>query len=306
MRATKLLLATIILFSFFDLMISKKCQAQQFILGVDSSANAAHLFNPFDGSLVQSNFLDWNALGTGGSTAKHALQVADQIWVSDQIRDVIYRFNLAGNHLGTIGNTGLDNIKGMEVVGDQVWVTNAGTNNGAPGNSIVFVDIATQNIVGSVATTGSLFDLVNYQGLILGSNITGEDLEFYNLDGTFHSTFHDSDGVTGIDFPQQIFVRQNGNLFVSGFSAPAGVYEFDSNGNDLGIVAASGLGPRGVIELGNGEIMWTNGSGFFVGADNVYGGSGQYLTLFNAIPEPGSGVVCFAFLALFGLTRRRR
>lgn len=277
--------------------------AQQYVIGVDSTANAAHLFDPFDGSIVQANYLQWGDLGTGGSTAKEALQVGNQIWVSDQIRDVIYRFNLDGSHIATIPNTGLDNIKGMEVVGDQVWVTNAGSNNGSSGNSIVFIDIASATVAGSVATTGSLFDLISYNGQLLGSNITGEDLEIYDLAGNFVSVFHNSDGLSGIDFPQQMFAKANGNVLAAGFSAPSGVYEYDSMGNSLGIFAGDGFGPRGVLELGNGEIMWTNGAGFWVSGGNVFGGSGQYLN-FVTIPTPAG----LALLAMGGAvaTRRRR
>lgn len=277
--------------------------AQQYVIGVDSTANAAHLFDPFDGSIVQANYLQWGDLGTGGSTAKEALQVGNQIWVSDQLRDVIYRFNLDGSHIATIPNTGLDNIKGMEVVGDQVWVTNAGSNNGSSGNSIVFIDIASATVAGSVATTGSLFDLISYNGQLLGSNITGEDLEIYDLAGNFVSVFHNSDGLSGIDFPQQMFAKANGNVLAAGFSAPSGVYEYDSMGNSLGIFAGDGFGPRGVLELGNGEIMWTNGAGFWVSGGNVFGGSGQYLN-FVTIPTPAG----LALLAMGGAvaTRRRR
>lgn len=278
-------------------------QAQTYVMGVDSTANAAHLFDATTGALVQQNFLEWGALGTGGSTGKHAIQVGNQIWVSDQLRDLIYRFDLSGNHLGNIGNAGIDNIKGMEVVGNQVWVTNAGSNQGAPGNSIVFIDANTYGITGSVATNGSLFDVINYQGQILASNITNDNIEWYDLNGNYIGDFHVSDGVTSIDFPQQLFARSNGNILAAGFSLPSGVFEFDQFGNSVGIPAGLDQGPRGVIELGNGQIMWTNGSGFFVGTTNVFGGSGQYLSLVT-IPTPGA----MAMLGLGGLmgARRRR
>ena len=252
---------------------------------------------------MQDNFLQWGDLGTGGSTAKEALQVGDQIWVSDQLRDVIYRFGLDGAHLGTIGNSGLDNIRGMEVVGDQVWVTNAGSNQGAPGNSLVFIDIATTSIVGSAAANGSTWDIINYNGQLLVSDSTSENLEIYDLSGNFVSVFHDSDGLSGIDFPQQMFAKANGNVLAAGFSLPSGVYEYDSMGNSLGIVAGDGFGPRGVLQLGNGEIMWTNGAGFWVSGGNVFGGSGQYLN-FVTIPTPAG----LALLAMGGAvaTRRRR
>jgi hypothetical protein len=297
--------------------------AQQVVIGVDSTARVAHLFDANDGSVVQLNFLDWDLLTDGSSatslsTASEALQVGDQIWVSDQLRDVIYRFNLDGTHIANIPNTGLDNIKGMEVVGDQVWVTNAGSNNGASGNSIVFIDIATASIVGSVATNGSLFDLINFNGQLMGSNITTEDLELYDLSGNLSGVFHSSDGISSIDFPQQMFVKNDGNVLVGGFSSPSGVFEFDSSGNSLGVILGSGVSARGVLQLGNGEVMWTSSAGFYIGESLVLAGSGRYLNFLDLDSTEcvgdiaddfgtlgADGQVSFGdFLALLGLIGR--
>lgn len=276
--------------------------AQQYVMGVDSTTDAVHLFDATTGALFQQSFIDLSVLGA--ATPIEALQVGNQIWVSDQLEDVIYRFGLNGSHLGTIGNAGLDNIKGMAVVGNQVWVTNAGSNNGAPDDSIVFIDASTGVIGGSAATNGSLFDLINYNGMVLGSNITTDDLELYDTSGNFASIFHASDGVSGIDFPEQLYAMASGNVLAAGFSTPAGVYEYDAFGNELGIVAGSGESSRGVLELLGGSIMWTSGDGFFVGTDQVFGGvSGRYLSVLT-IPAPGA-------LGLLGVggfmaARRRR
>jgi hypothetical protein len=138
-----------------------------FLVVPDSTNDVIVTFDPFDGSLINSNYIDLNQFDTTG-TPKHALQVGNEIWVSDQIRDRIDRFSLAGGYLSTIGGNvaggGLDNIRGMAVVGNEVWVTNAGTNNDAPGDSIVRIDSVTGAINGFSPTSGSLFDVVNYQG----------------------------------------------------------------------------------------------------------------------------------------------
>jgi hypothetical protein len=277
-------------------------QAQTYVMGVDSSTDAIHLFDATTGALFQQNFIDLTPFDAG--TPKHAIQVGNEIWVSDQIRDNIQRFDLSGSHLGTIGNLGLDNIKGMEVVGDRVWVSNAGSGNGAPGNSIVFIDTATNSVSGSVATNGSLFDMINFNGQVLASNIGNEDLELYDTDGNFVGTFHASDGASGIDFPQQLALRANGNVLAAGFSSPSGVYEYDAFGNDLGIVAGLDGGARGVLELLGGGIMWTNGDGFWVGSDQVFADvSAQYLS-FVTIPTP-SGLALLGVVGLVGSRRRR-
>ena len=276
----------------------------EFLVVPDSSNDILVTFSPFDGSLINSNFAT-----IGGGTPKHALQVGNEIWVSNQLTDQVDRFTLTGAFVSSIVG-GLDNIKGMEVVGNEVWVTNAGSNNGAPGNSIVKIDIGSATVSGSSPTSGSLFDVINYQGQVLGTNITSEDLEFYDAGGNFASVFHASDGVSGIDFPQQAFARDNGGLLVAGFSPTSGVYAYDAAGNDLGIIAGLDSGARGVYELGNGNIMWTNGAGVWVTDPNtgqvtqVYdGGSSQYIDLV-VIPAPGAAGLLA--LAGFASTRRRR
>lgn len=282
-------------------------QLQTVIMGVDSGTNSAHIFDANTGALIQADYLQWGDLGSGNSTAKHALMVGNQIWVSDQLRNVIYRFDQAGSHVGTIGNMGLSNIKGMELVGNQVWVTNAGTANDAPGQAIVFLDAATGDINGSVSTTGALFDLIHYNGQILGSNITNHNLELYDLDGNFVGNFHEPT-PPGLRFPQQIAATAAGNVLVAGFSNAggnaAGVYLIDPFGNSLGIVAGADLATRGVIELGNGEVMWSIAGGFYVGSDLVFaGGSGQYLSLVT-IPTP-SGLAVIGLCGLLSARRRR-
>ena len=46
------------------------------------------------------------------------------------------------------------------MVEDEVWVTNAGTNNGAPGESLVRFDFQ-GNPLGDFATVGASFDVLN-------------------------------------------------------------------------------------------------------------------------------------------------
>jgi len=69
-------------------------------------------------------------------------------------------------------------------------------------------------------------------------------------------------------------------------------------------VAGVDAGARGVIELGNGSVMWTNGAGFWVGGDLVFdGGSGRYLSMLT-IPTP-SGLAVLGVVGLVGVRRRR-
>ncbi len=274
----------------------------QYLMMPDSTNNVMVLFDPTDGSVVNSNYF-----ALAGGTTVHAMQVGSEIWVSEQIGDRISRWDILGNSLGAISG-GLDNIRGMGRIGDRVYVTNAGTGNGAPGAAVVMFDTAGTNL-GSFSTVGlapSPFGILAHQGgMLVSSSSADDDIHRFDLSGNSLGAFHNS---ASISFVEQLAHAANGNVLAAGFSTPAGVYELDA---DTGAIVSSfaGSGVRGVRQLGNGNIMWTNGSGAWVYDSNtqqstqVYAGGGRYVD-FVVIPAPGS----FALLGLSGLIafRRRR
>ena len=115
-------------------------QAADFLMIPDSNSDRILLFDPTNGALVDDNFIDGAGLF---STPINAIQVKDEIWVSDQVADSIFRFDLGGSLISSI-TEGLDNIRGMELVGDTVYVSNAGTENNAPGDGEVVVKFDAQ------------------------------------------------------------------------------------------------------------------------------------------------------------------
>ncbi len=226
------------------------------------------LLDALTGDIINPSFIDLEPLDPG--TPKAILQVADELWITDQIRDRIDRFDLEGNHLGQIGGImpdgGLDNIKGMELVDGEVWVTNAGTQNDAPGNAIVRFDMD-GNSLGFFLTGGvSSFDIVdNGDGEVyisyIGTNTS--KIERRDYDGNILGNIVEPGVVT---FIQQIQITANNDLLAGVFSNTGGsgnnqgVYRFAVNdGSILDYYSHSGL--RGVRELGNGNILYTNSGG---------------------------------------------
>ncbi len=255
-------------------------KAQSFLMVPDSVSDRIFLFDPVNGSLVNDSFIDGAGLF---STPVNAVQVDKEIWVSDQIEDALFRYDLQGNYLGVVndndgdGDTdGLDNIRGIEYANGLIYVSNSGTDNDAPGDGevVVVFDPSGNNL--GFFDTGDPFDVRAYNGTLLVSDVNsdadgGEDIDRYTLNGvdsTFIETFVESDGETGIDFPQQISVRaSNANVLVGGFSSPGGFYEYDAAGNLVDVLNADdGFANRvrAAYELGNGNIIWSGGDGVIV------------------------------------------
>ena len=255
----------------------------QYLMMPDSTNNVLVLFDPMDGSVVNSNYF-----GLAGGTTIHAMQVGDEIWVSEQVGDRVSRWDLTGNSLGAVTG-GMDNIRGMELIGDRVYVTNSGTANGAPGAAVVMFDTA-GNSLGSFSTAGlspSPFGILEHQGgMLVSSSSGGDDIHRFDLNGGSLGTFHDS---ASISFVEQLAHTSNGDVLAGGFSTPSGVYTFDANTGNI-ISSFTGSGVRGVHELGNGHIMWTNSSGAWVYDPNtqvstqVYAGGGRYIDTLNLSP----------------------
>ena len=313
-------------------------QAQQVLLAVDTQANRILQLSPQTGAVLNGNFIvDANSAATYDfQTPRAAIQVGNQIWVSDQSPSInaIYRFDLNGAYVGKIGGNvaggGLSNVRGMRVIGDTVYVVNQGTANAAPGPALVRFDFNGNNL-GSFATTAaggtvglSPWDVVSYNGRLLVSDGTSRGLQQYNLDGSYFGAFT-STQMNNI--PQQMFVRDNGNVLMSANgSTPTGsfgLYELNSGGT---VVASwtntPGLGVRGVYELGNGKYLISEAGGasttrglgtidplgpqttsnFTLIAGNYNGG---WLSV-AVIPEPSAALLMAGGLAFVLLRRRRR
>jgi hypothetical protein len=81
-----------------------------------------------------------------------AIQVNNEIWISDQNADSVFVFDFNGNWLDTISG-GMDNIRGLALFGNTVYVSNAGTGNGAPGDAIITIDASTRAVTGNFVVT---------------------------------------------------------------------------------------------------------------------------------------------------------
>src|SRR5690606_20833278 len=89
-----------------------------------------------------------------------------------------------------------------------------------------------------------------------------------------------------LNFVQQLWMMDCGNLLVGTFSSPSGIYIFDpATGTQVDYWNESSV--RGVIETGDGNILWTSGNGIYK-LDTTTGtstllvdGAAQFFTLLN-------------------------
>jgi hypothetical protein len=231
----------------------------QYLLVPDSQRDRIYKLDAQTGAVVDDQFIvDTTRFGT----VVAALQVGAEIWMTDQINDSIYRYSQTGSYLSTITGQ-LDNLRGLNVVNGEVWVTNAGTANSAPGAAIIRYDF-TGNRLGHFGITGtgstSPWDVKQFGNEVYISDSTSDDIDRYNLAGTYLGKFYNSPGSSDLNFPQQIATFNN-QVVVSGFSVPAAVYRFDSAGNKIdSYTVSNSLGHRGIYQLGDGNILTTGGT----------------------------------------------
>lgn len=244
------------------------------------------LIDAFDGTVIDPLLGTLTPLNAG--TVKGIRQIGSEVWITDQTEDVIYRFDLTQTYISDVSNN-LDNIKGLDLVnGNEVWVTNSGSNNGAPGNAIVRYDTS-GNHLGHFAT-GSMspFDIVDDKNgnVYVSYSNGGSPIEVRDYTGNLTQTL-----VPGgtLNFGQQLDLTSSGDLLVANFSSPSGVYKFDTTtGTQLNFWSLSGV--RGVIETGNGNILWSSSSGIHLldttsgTSTTLLSGSAQYFTRLNLNP----------------------
>ena len=120
------------------------------------------------------------------------------------------------------------------------------------------------------------------------SDIFGEDIVFAEQANLSAQTiFHNSNGISGIDTPNQIHVAGS-RVFAASASTPVGIFEYDSSGAELAYFDTSSVGGvRGVHLLGNGNLLFTTGSGVHIydtSTDVVTtefdGASGQFISFY--------------------------
>ncbi|HMQ67798.1 MAG TPA: hypothetical protein PKA90_02640 [Ignavibacteria bacterium] len=250
---------------FFYPELKDNLTSSKVLMIPESSRDRVFIFDSFNGDLIDSNFIPTSSIQL--STPIHALQRVNgtDILVSDQISDVVQRFDQSGIYQsvfapsGGLNNSILDNIRGMAYRPNNNLLVTVGS--GLSTNTIQEFDLS-GNSLGSFITTGitSPFGILYLQNNILVScSSAPNDVANYDLNGNFIAPFHSS---TNLNFAEQMIELDNKNIVVAGFSLPSGLVILDSAGNyirTLNVVT----GNRGVYLLGNGHYLTTSGTAVY-------------------------------------------
>lgn len=247
------------------LSVSSVASAQ--LLVPDSFRDRIMLFSHVDGSPIDLNYITNAQAGGVFQLAIEAQQVGDQIWVSDQNADSIFRFTLAGQPLGTVVGPAdnLDNIRGFAVINNTLFVTNFGALNGAGGAGIRLFNATTGANLGTTTPPNveSAWDVIDWNngayvsdgGAITPVN-TGHIFRLNRDTGAYESTLETGSATTnGLSLPKGMTTLANGNLLVANNSTPRNLYEYAPNGTRVASYGMGDLSVNGVFELENGRIF---------------------------------------------------
>ncbi|MGD1320150.1 T9SS type A sorting domain-containing protein [Chryseobacterium sp. 2R14A] len=264
-------------------------KGQSAILAVNSQSKTILHLSATDGSVINANFINLSTLTTNPIIG--ITQVQDKIWITNQgAFGEIYIYNLDGTYSSTIpSSTGLSNIRGLNVVNNEVWVT-VGGGNGLPANTIKRFDFA-GNPLGNHPTLLLPFDVRDSgAGSAFIGSFFNEGIQIMSYNGVITGNLVGSGVLNGI---QQISKIQNGNLLVAVTSNSV------NSGNNAGIYIISPINgaiitkwnaliASGVIQSDNGNYIYTSGSTIrsldtVTGTSStiISGGNYQYLTRVN-------------------------
>ena len=229
------------------------------LLVPDSGNEKIWAFDTYDGRLLSDAYIP------ADGRLLQPINIVDSgygtLIVSDENADSVFEYAVTGEFIRLVADAsdGLDALQGLTVRRGVAYVGSR------TGRSIFEIELVSGEVNIWASNVGTPRDLVFRKRDVLVTNSDseangGENIERFGFDGSFIDTFHDSDGITGIDFPQQLQIEEDEGVLVAGFSAPLGLYRYDASGQQTSARTNLITSPRGVVRLGNGMILYAGGT----------------------------------------------
>lgn len=306
-------------------LVAGSASAKWLAVANPDSPDDVWLFDAFDGSLIEQNFLDLDSFFSS-SNPFIASQVNNEIWVSDNNNNRIDRFTLGGSYIGTDGGfsnpnpesitDGIGGPRGMTQVGNSLYVVNTSRFTGPGEDTMSVYDTTTRQRTSTFDLRGEAWDVLQVGNQLYVGNTDADTIDIYDLSGVYQSSLT----VAGLEDPRQLNLSNDGQSIFTVSNAFSGkqIVEFDLAGNvidTVGIgfqqeIGLNNFSPVGIIELGNGSLFFT-GDGGGIGIydrdtftlQNLFT-SEDFLFVEFIVPTPGT----FVLAGLAGVmgTRRRR
>ncbi len=239
------------------------------VLMPDSSNDRIVAFDPETGDVIDPNFVP--AIEDAGIPIQVILHPDEErLLLSRQAGaggGIVESYDLDGNYLGVFAPAGgqdttiMQNIRGMAVhpTTGHVLVAVSGAADTLYPDSVLAFD-EDGELVGPFIESGAggldgPWSIIFRDNDLIVSDSGGDVLRTYDWDGEFIEIFTDDP-----NFPQQIAWNADGHVLAAGFSNPSGAWEWDADGEQLGLYGPE-TSLRGIYDLAEGTIMVTNASG---------------------------------------------
>lgn len=282
------------------LLAAASCaHAQEVLLIPDSGPVLGRVWalSPADGSVISNAFIPPDARLT------QPIQIIDSgagtLLVTDEVAKAVYEYAPTGAYIRTLAS-GLDGAFGICMKGGFAYVTSGFSNSLGGKIYKLALDGSAPVVFSDWTGVGDPRGIIPYGSGFMVGNSTDDDLELVSATGAVQPVpFFDSDGISSINFPQQLVDLGAGNVMAVGFSAPWGLFFFDSSAANYASYRSPEvfLSPRGATLLDSGELLYTGGTRIdkfspknYVNINlvNQVGGSFRWVTRYTP-PAPCTG-----------------
>jgi hypothetical protein len=229
----------------------------------DSGNDKIWALDPATGAVVNPDFIPDDQYLT--QPIQIAQTPSGSLFITDETTKSVYEYSASGTYIRTVASPadGVTNGAFGLCIRDGFCYFTSGFSSGAGKILRVALSGGTPTVFCDFSAEGDPRGIVPFGSGFLVGNSSTDDIEIVSATGVVSPVpFHNSDGITSINFPQQLVVLPDGGVMAAGFSPPWGLFFYDVSGSELGSYRYPEvfLSPRGAFLLDNGSYLYTGGT----------------------------------------------